>query len=109
MEKIYICEEGYVNLKNAIVRQAAEDYLDIKKLCYVMNRAATKKEQAMLDDIVEFFDSDWYEMLCKIDGRRLLKMIDAHFEEWKTNTDEVNQFKKMHKKRKNKKKESEEA
>ena len=107
-ERINICDEGLENLTNAIVIQATEDYLDVKKICFVFDRQPTKSEQFILSDAIDFFHSDWYSMLCKIDGDRLLKMLDEKFEEWMKNEDEVNRFRNLHRRR-NKKKESEEA
>lgn len=106
MERINICDEGLDNLKNAIVIQAAEDYLEVKKLCYAFNRQPHKKEQLMIDDCIRFFHSEWYETLCKVDGSRLIKMLDDLFNEWTKDAEEVEFFRS---KRRNKKRESEEA
>ena len=106
MERINICDGGLDNLKNAIVIQAAEDYLYVKKLCYAFNRQPTKDEQAMVDDCIRFFHSEWYMMLCDMDGDDLLKKLDKHFYEWIEDTEEVEFFRSKHR---NKKKESEEA
>lgn len=89
-------EDCYVELTNAIVKQAADDYVIAKKCIYYLNRLSrvgaisgyrplidrVKEER---DSIIDFFHSEWYRSLCKVDGEWLLNKLDEGFEEWKAN------------------------
>lgn len=81
-------------LAEAIVEQAAYDYLLIKKDLYkidcnaferkVKNIELTKRKMRLeLQDIIRFFESDWYQGLTSLGHERLISKLDKRFEEWK--------------------------
>ncbi|MDO5396886.1 MAG: hypothetical protein Q4G33_03055 [bacterium] len=55
--------ENYELLANAIVVQAAKDYM----------RA---KSQIVRNEVKNFFLSDWFSILTNMDGRRILKKLE---------------------------------
>lgn len=55
--------DGYEALRNAIVIQACDDLLE----AYKINKRKTIKE------VENFFRSDYYKTLCKIDGELIIK------------------------------------
>lgn len=65
--------DGYDNLRNGIVRQAAEDFA----VAYMGNPVGDKDADRMVRECEEFFHSEWYEALTdgKVDGEWLLKQI----------------------------------
>ena len=65
---------GYQELANAIVAQAAKDYMKAKK-----RLMKHPKNTDALDEIKEctrFFHSSWYQFLTKIDGDYLIAQLD---------------------------------
>ena len=66
-------KDAWLDLANAIVQQAARDYIDaLKKL----KRNPSNENAAMSKRVLErFFRSSWYEELTDIDGERLIKML----------------------------------
>ena len=76
-------EVGLNALAAAIVQQAVEDYRDAeKKLKNVPNFEREGDRQAFIGrlekekrDIVKFFRSEWYGVLCDIDPNRILKLL----------------------------------
>lgn len=74
-----ITPEGCERLANAIVRQAADDYLSVKARFHRSdddwkNTVSGRKKKE--DDLVKFFHSDWYELLTNLDGDTLIRMLD---------------------------------
>lgn len=79
---------GYLELRSAIVERAVLDYKDYKKKIYRLehNLVKTKSEQAkrqritmynnQLKEVMEFFNSSWFDDLCPIDKDTLLKQVD---------------------------------
>ena len=66
-------EDGYSNLGNAIILQAAKDYRDaLKALRY--NPHSTER-QKMKSEVEKFFVSDLFSILTNIDGRMLMKKL----------------------------------
>lgn len=65
--------DGYDNLRNGIVRQAAEDYA----VAFMGNAVGDKDADRMMRECEEFFHSEWYEALTngKVDGDWLAKQI----------------------------------
>lgn len=53
---------GYEDLANAIILRAVEDY---RETCY----------EPTLREIEQFFQSQWFMVLTKIDGKALLKQL----------------------------------
>lgn len=65
--------DGYLDLKNAIVQQAAEDYA----AAFMGNMVDRKHPQKTLRECEEFFYSDWYTTLTngEIDGDWLMQNL----------------------------------
>lgn len=86
-----IRNDGYVNLANAIVEQAAKDYLKYKKRLYILGddddpnefRGEIIRYRGKLKDVERFFKSKWYETLTNLDVEMLVRQLDEEFEEWK--------------------------
>ena len=86
-----IRNDGYVNLANAIVQRAAEDYLKYKKRLYLMGdngdpydeRKGVLDTRGKLTDVERFFKSKWYMTLTNINSDVLVRKLDQEFEEWK--------------------------
>ena len=87
-----IRNDGYVNLANAIVGQAAKDYLMYKKRLYILGdddnpnefRGEVIRYRNKLNDVRKFFKSKWYKTLTDLDVAMLVGRLDEEFEEWKT-------------------------
>ena len=82
------------DLGEAIVEQAAYDYLDLKKDLHrieigtfyrkVKNIELTKRKlKTELKDVIKFFGSDWYYQLTPLGHSVLISKLDEKFEEWK--------------------------
>lgn len=86
-----IRNDGYVNLANAIVQRAAEDYLKYKKRLYLMGdngdpydeRKGVLDTRGKLTDVERFFKSKWYMTLTNLNSDVLVRKLDQEFEEWK--------------------------
>ena len=65
--------DGYDNLRNGIVRQAAEDYA----AAFMGNAVGGKDADRMMRECEAFFHSEWYEALTNgaVDGKWLAKQI----------------------------------
>lgn len=86
--------DGAINLANAIVEQAAKDYLKAKKKLYLENPENTtriEKYQWRLEETINFFNSKWYRTLTSIDASWLMKKLDEEFEEWKNDPERQNE------------------
>ena len=87
-----IRNDGYVNLANAIVEQAAKDYLMYKKRLYILGddddpneiRGEVIRYRNKLNDVRKFFKSKWYKTLTDLNVEMLVRKLDEEFEEWKT-------------------------
>ena len=87
-----IRNDGYVNLANAIVEQAAKDYLMYKKRLYILGdddnpnefRGEVIRYRNKLNDVRKFFKSKWYKTLTDLNVEMLARRLDEEFEEWKT-------------------------
>lgn len=61
------------NLANAIIEQAAKDYMrTLRKLKKQPTSERAKLEKASIE---KFFRSPWYEELTDVDGERLIRML----------------------------------
>lgn len=86
-----IRNDGYVNLANAIVEQAAKDYLMYKKRLYILGddddpnefRGEVIRYRSKLNDVRKFFKSKWYKTLTDLNAEVLVGRLDEEFEEWK--------------------------
>lgn len=67
-------DTGIENLAMGIVQQAAEDYKDAFLGKYVDG----KPPQMVLDELDRWFQSEYYMMLTKIDGKKLMQKIRIH-------------------------------
>ena len=82
--------KDYEELLNAIVQQAAFDYLTIKQKMWRLEnglyRGKKKKEdyRRLLDrklkELTDFFNSSYYEIICKIDGSYMIRKLNEKFE-----------------------------
>ena len=89
-------EDGYTLLGEAIVKQAADDYLKCRKTLYKIENGLysyledDKKKKKIdnlhieLQDCLKFFNGEWYKQLTPLDSSVLLKNLDDAFEEYKT-------------------------
>ena len=86
-----IRNDGYVNLANAIVEQAAKDYLMYKKRLYILGddddpnefRGEVIRYRNKLNHVRKFFKSKWYKTLTDLNAEVLVGRLDEEFEEWK--------------------------
>lgn len=62
---------GYKNLSLAIVEQSIKDYMAIEK-----ERVYAKEDNLDLDEIVDFFYSEWFELLVDIDRDVFLDKLE---------------------------------
>ena len=69
---------GFQELGNAIIEQAAKDYRaaqkKLKKNPYSVTARQTVRE------VVVFFHSDWFKMLTTVNGPMILKMLKEESE-----------------------------
>lgn len=66
-------EENYQNLANAIVKQAAKDWLGAMKR--LKKKPGNKIAQETRDECERFFRSGWFEQLTGVDGEFLLRKL----------------------------------
>ena len=66
-------EENYQNLANAIVKQAAKDWLRAMKR--LKKKPGNKAAQETRDECERFFRSGWFEQLTGADGEFLLRKL----------------------------------
>ena len=67
-------EEIYQNLANAIVQQAAKDY--IKALKQKKKYPNNPEANSQIRELKRFFHSGWYGMLTKVDGDYLIRALE---------------------------------
>lgn len=65
--------DPYQNLANAIVAQAAQDYLSALKKLKKNPRNRTAMDEAM--QMEKFFHSGWYEILTDVDPDYLIRKL----------------------------------
>jgi len=65
---------GIDGLAKAIVIQACNDYLLAKKGRKI--EVDGRKAESNLDELLDFFHSDWYALLTNIPAEMLLKQLD---------------------------------
>lgn len=68
--------DPYLRLAGGIVRQAIRDYLEFGMMH--LNVPSNKEYKEAVEEIEEFFLSDWFYYLCDLDGERLLRMLKRH-------------------------------
>ena len=69
---------NYQLLANAIVEQAADDYLDL--LAGFATTVDEKDRKAQISSLRKFFLSDWYDLLTKVDGEWLMRKLEEKAE-----------------------------
>lgn len=67
--------DGYVDLANAIIKQAADDYQ--KALCYDNMRT--------IRECKRFFNSSYYKTLTNLDGDYLMQLLEKEAREFNYN------------------------
>ena len=77
----HVSRRGVENLANAIIVQAANDYLESKKSIYQFGDTFDTLNK--LTDTTIFFKSEWFGILTEVDGIRLMHMLDKEFEDWR--------------------------
>lgn len=70
MEENY---KAYENLANAIVKQAARDYMTALKR--LKKNPYDRKKRKEVRELEEFFHSDWYELLTGVDPNYLIRKL----------------------------------
>ena len=60
-------------LRTAVVRQATEDYRNPGNLFY--RKATEEQKEAVREEVLDFFRSDWYRMLCDIDPEYIIARL----------------------------------
>ena len=63
--------EAYKKLALAIVEQSIKDYMAVEKGMYI-----AKENKLDLDEIVDFFYSEWFELLIDIDRDVFLDRLE---------------------------------
>ena len=65
---------GYDQLASAIVQQACLDYAELAERLYFHNDLTLlNRDKVSLNEIKDFFHSDWFRTLSDLDGDELLK------------------------------------
>ena len=68
-------EDGYRNLANAIITQAAHDYR--RSVQQLIRKPYSVMALHDKQDVEAFFQSDWFQVLCDLDGQELLQKLEA--------------------------------
>ena len=66
--------DGIDSLAKAIVLQACNDYMRVKKGRKI--EVDGRKAESNLDELLDFFHGDWYALLTDIPAEMLLKQLD---------------------------------
>lgn len=72
-------------LSNAIIMQAAIDYLKVKALSHLTGKPL--ESFRYYKEVINFFNSSWYEQLTEVKGKTMLRMLDNKFDNWVKNGD----------------------
>lgn len=79
--KYEMTDVGAIRLSNAIVANAAEEYVRIKKEMIDVGEDRVLVDE--LKSLKRFFKSAWYRMLTTVDGDWLMKELDKKaVEDW---------------------------
>lgn len=81
-------------LAHGIIVQAARDYFDYRKSMERVEAklkkkggedetlaSSLKRATSKFNEIVRFFRSNWYKLLCNIDGEIMLEMLDKEYKD----------------------------
>lgn len=69
--------DGYINLANAIIEQAAKDY--IKALKVVEKKPKDVDANITKSEVESFFKSDWFQMLTNLDGKKFISALQTEY------------------------------
>ena len=69
-------EKGYDNLALAIVTRAIEDY----KLAHYVHHIDKEPSWKVIVEVENFLKSDWFTVLCDLDGDVVLEHLRKEFE-----------------------------
>ena len=68
-------EDGYRNLADAIIMQAAHDYR--RSVQQLIRKPYSTKALHDKQEVEAFFRGDWFQVLCNLDGQQLLQKLEA--------------------------------
>lgn len=68
----------YENLANAIILRAVEDWRDADRR--LRRKPQNRESRALKEETEEFFLSDWFSVLSKLDGETLLRRLQEEAE-----------------------------
>ena len=68
----------YENLANAIILRAVEDWRDADRR--LRRKPQNREARALKEETEEFFLSDWFSVLSKLDGETLLRRLQEEAE-----------------------------
>ena len=68
----------YENLANAIILRAVEDWRDADRR--LRRKPQNREVRALKEETEEFFLSDWFSALSKLDGETLLRRLQEEAE-----------------------------
>ena len=68
----------YENLANAIITQAVKDWRGAKNK--LQKNPANEKAEYTVKECEQFFLSDWFDKLTKLDGELLLKNLQEEYQ-----------------------------
>ena len=80
-------DKGWENLATSIVMQAVEDYRRVIRGKRILEQGKEHNRKKIIEEIEEFFLSDWFYILTNVDGQTILKRLRReYYNECKTNS-----------------------
>lgn len=73
-------DAGYLDLANAIVIKAAEDYRSIKQRTVYRNNYEKRMADSRIKQIERFFKSEYGDLICRGNAAYILDNLQAEFE-----------------------------
>lgn len=77
-------DTGFDALANAIIERAANDYITAQRK--LVKERQTQKAKDTIREVREFFNSEWFCLLSKVDGNRIIEEIVKRYERGKRKT-----------------------
>lgn len=77
-------DTGFDALANAIIERAANDYIMAQQK--FANEPQNKGAKNTIREVREFFNSEWFCLLSKVDGNRIIEEIVKRYERGKRKT-----------------------
>ena len=76
--------EAYANLANAIILSACKDYVGVIKDRKHRARVGKKQKPEDRYPVCRFFNSDWFDTLCRstLNGKELMKQLEDNFRKY---------------------------